>query len=126
MSAKLKQARLCQEDKMEMNILELFSIKGFVEYYNLYLANIKEVKHSYRVAKRAKRKEDCSENLQEHMELTNEMLQLARKYACICTVQELKEALVAYPEGSKEHEGVVHVWREKQKQLKILNEYFNM
>ena len=85
-----------------MNILEALSIDGFVEYYKEYLAKINELKKRYRLYRKvhggSSKNEECAAIMRQHMDLVEEMKSVAKKYAKLCSWQELLDAMTKYPE----------------------------
>lgn len=111
--------------EMDMDILKIMSIEGFAAYYKEYLAKIKEVNKRYRLYRKMhggnSRNADCRKVMEEHTELVDEMHSIARKYAKLCSFQELKDAIDEYPEGTDMYGGLKIILDEKNKMMKTMN-----
>lgn len=109
-----------------MDMIKLLSIEGFVDYYLHFCARTDELRKAARKLKRAGKTDEARAKDDESFNLIPEMQAVVKKYALMCTQNELKEALGAYPEESKEYAAVRIVWERKQALLKPLNDYLGL
>lgn len=111
----------------KVDIYDLLSIEGFVDYYCNYCAKMDELSKAKRELKKTGGGED--EKKAYAQEMHNLLLELhfvEDRYSRICTLSELQEALETYPEGSRERKAVKIVLERKQSMLKTLKECLDL
>lgn len=105
-----------------MDMFKMLSVEGFVDYYLHYCARMEEVSKETCKLKRAGEMDEAKAYAQEIFNLTRELQFVEKRYALMCTLSELQEAIEAYPEGSRKRMAVEIILGKKQSMLKTLNE----
>jgi hypothetical protein len=105
-----------------MDMFKLLSIQGFIAYYLDYCSKTDKLQQKARKLKRNGEMVEAKAVRKELYDLIRELSFTEKQYSLMCTLSELQEALVAYPEGSQERMAVRIVLDKKQSMLKLLND----